>query len=34
LIVDEQEPHHVFLRVSGGATFLRLEEVMFDDEGS
>ncbi|KAM0927878.1 hypothetical protein ACQ4PT_002124 [Festuca glaucescens] len=32
-IVDGQEPHHVLLRVSGGATGLWPAEVMFDGEG-
>ncbi|KAK1642060.1 hypothetical protein QYE76_059865 [Lolium multiflorum] len=32
-IVDGQEPHHVLMRVSGGATVMWLAEVMFDGEG-
>ncbi|KAK1613190.1 hypothetical protein QYE76_036863 [Lolium multiflorum] len=33
LIVDGQEPHHVLLHVSGGATGIWPAEVMFDGEG-
>ncbi|KAK1616231.1 hypothetical protein QYE76_021748 [Lolium multiflorum] len=32
-IIDGQDPHHVLLRVSGGATGLWSAEVMFDDVG-
>lgn len=32
-IVNGQEPHHVLLRLSGGATGLWPAEVMFDGEG-
>jgi hypothetical protein len=32
-IVDGQEPHHVLLHVSSGATGLWPAEVMFDDNG-
>jgi hypothetical protein len=32
-IIDGQEPHHVLLRMSGGASGLWSAEVMFDGDG-